>query len=111
MRKDRRDCAFSRRMSLSEAYFQGPAMVNTESPGFAPVHSTRFATVPSGRHVSAETETTQTLSIVRAGSRDYEHVPTPGVQVVSGAERVTDLRHGSAYELHTYYIRYVTEDP
>ena len=31
-------------------------MVVTESLGFAPVHSARFAMIPSVRHVSAETE-------------------------------------------------------
>ena len=30
-------------------------MVDTETPGFAPVRSTRFATILSGRHMSAET--------------------------------------------------------
>ena len=51
-------------MSLSESYFQGPAMVNTELPGFTPVHIARFATVLSGCHVSAETEATQTLEVL-----------------------------------------------
>ena len=41
-------------------------MVDTESPGFAPVHSARFATIPSDRRVSAETEAklTQTLVVL-----------------------------------------------
>ena len=39
-------------------------MVDTESPGFAPVHSTRFAMISSGHHVSAETEATQALVVV-----------------------------------------------
>ena len=36
----------SRQMSLSKTYFQGPAMVDTESLGFPPVHGARFATMP-----------------------------------------------------------------
>ena len=39
-------------------------MVYTESPGFAPVHSARFATISSGHRVSAETEATQTLVVL-----------------------------------------------
>ena len=38
-------------------------MVYTESPGSAPIHSTPFATVPSGHRVSTETEATQTLVV------------------------------------------------
>ena len=30
-------------------------MVYTQSPGFVPVHSARFATIPSDRRVSTET--------------------------------------------------------
>ena len=51
-------------MPLSETHFQGPAIDDTESPGFAPVHSTRFTTILSGRHVSAEAESTQTLVVL-----------------------------------------------
>ena len=65
MREGRNDNAFSKQISLSETYFQVPAMVDTESPGFTPVHSARFATIPSGRHVSAETEATQTLVVLQ----------------------------------------------
>ena len=39
-------------------------MVHTESSDFAPVYSSRFATIPSGRHISAETEDTQTLVVL-----------------------------------------------
>ena len=39
-------------------------MVDTESLGFTPFHSTRFAMISSGRHVSAETEATQALVVV-----------------------------------------------
>ena len=49
-------------MCLSEAFFQAPA---TESPGLAPVHSAQFATIPVGRHISAETEATQTLVVLK----------------------------------------------
>ena len=40
-------------------------MVDTESPGFAPVHNARFATILSGRHVSAETKAPQTLVVLK----------------------------------------------
>ena len=36
----------------------------TQSLGFAPVHSARFAMIPSGHHVSAETEATETLVVL-----------------------------------------------
>ena len=39
-------------------------MVDTESSGFAPIHSTQFATIPLGCHVSTETEATQTLVVL-----------------------------------------------
>ena len=53
-------------MPLSETYSQGLAIVDTESdsPGFVSVHSAEFATIPSGRRVSAETEATQTLVVL-----------------------------------------------
>ena len=53
----------SGRMFLRELYFKSPAMVHAESPGSAPVHSARFATIPSGRRVFAETEAAQTLVV------------------------------------------------
>ena len=51
-------------MFLPETYSQNPAMVDTESLGFSPVHSIRFATILSGRHISAETEATQTIVVL-----------------------------------------------
>ena len=39
-------------------------MVDTESPGYASVHSARFAMIPSSRHVSTETEATQTIVVL-----------------------------------------------